>query len=370
MKFLLCIINILTINIFVFSQYSNALPSAGKFSYNCTYDGFLESYLLEKSPKNIYEFSFLSPTWSLKEVYQKANLGKHAAQFPKAQLVHLKTNNLEEYCYVKDGSLYSMGFVQDVAFTKDHKLTVKYFPHRRLFFVNGKKGNRYSNNYTAEIRLSKNDCRNIFFQDDSIKYSIVVSEQVIINGEGPLNLSTNSHQVQRHDVAKDVRISIKSKKFGSTWKDNIFASTSWPKELQEIFPNGKYEHIFFLAKDMTGVFMEYDIINDDVKNFKFQQMELSPLSYNIDYDDANVIAHPNPTTGPINFELFNYPFGNYRVEVYNLVGMKISSKEFSTSDGRSLKADFSSLKKGTYMYSIFDQNNKKITTKRMVIIDI
>ncbi len=361
---------ILTTRLIVsYGQFAGALPSVGKNSFHCIYEGYMEPTMFDKNAKGFYDLSFLKSPWSITETYQKANAGKYAKLFPKATMVHLKTNNEEEYLMIKNGGLYSLGKVVDVQSTRGKQMVVRYLPSKRIFQTGSKKGSKYNNNYTQEIRFSKLDFVTPLFTEDSIKIVAIVNEQVTVIGEGPMLLPNFNHEVQKHESMMDSKVSVKVKKGKGQWTEtNISPTAILPKELCPI--NAKFYQVKFLSDVVKNVVVMYDLFNDGVRNFSFQQNEISPLSINIDHEDSHVIAHPNPTFGAISFELFNYPFGNYKLEVYNVIGKKILSADFNAGDGRSLQADLSSLKKGTYLYSIFDGNGKKITTKRVSIIEI
>jgi hypothetical protein len=128
-----------------------------------------------------------------------------------------------------------------------------------------------------------------------------------------------------------------------------------------------YSKILFLCNDFAGPLLSYNVIDDEIKNIAFQENEVSPLSINFNYDEGEIIAWPNPTIGPITLQVFNYPYDEYKLEIYNIVGKKIFTKSFNPSDGRTLNVDLSILKKGTYIYSIFDGKGKKLLTKRIGI---
>jgi len=87
--------------------------------------------------------------------------------------------------------------------------------------------------------------------------------------------------------------------------------------------------------------------------------------------DANLItAFPNPSFGNVSIQMVNYPLGEYRMKVYNVVGKELWAESFLLRSNRVFKADLLHLSKGTYLYSIFDKNGKKLVTKRIAILSI
>ena len=83
-----------------------------------------------------------------------------------------------------------------------------------------------------------------------------------------------------------------------------------------------------------------------------------------------ITAYPNPSFGNVSIQMVNYPLGEYRMKVYNVVGKELWTESFQLRSDRVYKADLMHLSKGTYLYSIYDKNGKKIVTKRIAIISI
>lgn len=83
-----------------------------------------------------------------------------------------------------------------------------------------------------------------------------------------------------------------------------------------------------------------------------------------------ITAYPNPSFGSVSVQMVNYPLGEYRMKVYNVVGKELWAESYQLRSNRVFKADLMHLRKGTYLYSIFDKNGKKLVTKRIAIISI
>ena len=87
-------------------------------------------------------------------------------------------------------------------------------------------------------------------------------------------------------------------------------------------------------------------------------------------DYSMITAYPNPSFGSVSVQMVNYPLGEYRIKVYNVVGKELWTESYQLRSNRVFKADLMHLRKGTYLYSIFDKNGKKLVTKRIAIISI
>lgn len=83
----------------------------------------------------------------------------------------------------------------------------------------------------------------------------------------------------------------------------------------------------------------------------------------------DVSTFPNPSFGNVSFNFENTPSGIYTIQVYNILGKKLWSKDVTLSSNKPIYADLTNLKKGTYLYSVYDSSGNKITTKRLVILN-
>ena len=84
---------------------------------------------------------------------------------------------------------------------------------------------------------------------------------------------------------------------------------------------------------------------------------------------ADVSTYPNPSFGTVNFTFENCAIGDYTIQIYNVLGKKILSKNISVDSTKTSRLDLTMLKKGTYLYSVYDSSGSKITTKRIVILN-
>ncbi len=81
-----------------------------------------------------------------------------------------------------------------------------------------------------------------------------------------------------------------------------------------------------------------------------------------------VYAFPNPAIVNVRFEFANLPAGEYRLTIYNILGVEVWNRRYFINGPRTEKVDISSFRKGTYLYTITDEKGKTITTKRLIVI--
>lgn len=82
----------------------------------------------------------------------------------------------------------------------------------------------------------------------------------------------------------------------------------------------------------------------------------------------DIYVYPNPSFGIVRFDLVNIPVGEYQLEIYNILGVRLRSYSMDVDGPMSYPLDLSDLKKGTYIYRLVDTYQKTLRSKRLVII--
>jgi Secretion system C-terminal sorting domain len=355
-------------------SYLNALPKVGDIKYSCEHLSKVEPFMVSFDNKENWDFNFLLSYWSIKEVYKDAKSSKHFKLFPTATLVLCKMDGEEEFFFTKNGGLYSLGKVIDVTYNAKGREVIRYEPHRLIMVANKKVNQFYDNGYKVILKFAQKDMLDgttlIQEKYDSLFVEVSMRENAKITDEGNIIYSNTSKKVQKHEVIVTPLVKIKVKNQNDlNWKVYEKKYLSFiPDELSDFIFNQKFSRVDFICPDYKGILLSYTIQNSSIGNFYYQDEEPSPYMRNINYDTFDAIANPNPTTGNVSVRLFNYPFDNYSLELYNVVGKKIFTKAFTRKSGRNLKTDISSLKKGTYLYSVLDAKGRKLITKRISLI--
>lgn len=86
------------------------------------------------------------------------------------------------------------------------------------------------------------------------------------------------------------------------------------------------------------------------------------------YYSQEINAYPNPTLGPLTFDVSGHGSGNYTVSIFNIVGMKVMEENMAIQDGSQWKTNVSHLRKGTYIYTIHTEAGEKLGTKRFIVL--
>lgn len=358
-----------------YGQSTKSLPQAGDTYYRCTHIEKSETFLVNPTDIGYWDFGFLRSYYTIKENFEKASTGKFSKSFPGSTLVWKKANGTEEYLYTKDGGLYSLGMAMEVPYKKSRWEILRYEPAKKIMQAGTKKGQQWTQKYTMVVKIARADVtvasNFIPAQYDSLLLEIEYSENGEYTDDGDLSYGQNTTAVSRIEYNMSQFLRTKSKKGNGKWQNyEKFNGNTLPPALSSMLRFQKYSRVEFYSPDYAGPMVAYEVINNGIPTVEYQNRDIAANVMHLTHDDNGIVAYPNPTFGPVVIDLFNYPYDQYNFEVYNIVGKRIFSKSFSPKDGRQLKVDLSQLKRGTYMYSVFDGTGRKIVTKRVSLISI
>ncbi|MBK8554820.1 MAG: T9SS type A sorting domain-containing protein [Lewinellaceae bacterium] len=83
---------------------------------------------------------------------------------------------------------------------------------------------------------------------------------------------------------------------------------------------------------------------------------------------VGVAAFPNPAVDWVRFDCTNLPKADYTLKIFNIVGKVVWREDYALSGNKSIRVDLEDFKKGTYLYSLSDQDGNVIGTKRLVVL--
>lgn len=229
----------------------------------------------------------------------------------------------------------------------------------------------FSEEYTRRIVINANELalsgvRIKNNSSDSIRIDVKTKANTKADATGLAYFKTYSSSVLRvrTDIVESIQLYEKSN--GAWVKIN---RSKMAFELNTMLPERRSYSFYDYFSDISILPLVH-LVQDESGNLlrADYQVDIMENPLFLISDVQNIVAYPNPTFGDIRFELVNYPTGKYRVEVYNIIGKKLWTKSYNVDNAKVIKENFSFLKKGTYLYSIFDSNENKLATKRIAII--
>ena len=301
--------------------------------------------------------------------------GNSSADFPDADLMSTQGGVTEIYYDVfnnrideigRAGQDFGFGDI-DIPFTFEEKPVVRRAP---ISF-----GDVYDNDNVANVTVGID-----IFPDsilailgpfanfiDSVRVSLDISNSATVDAWGTIVLPNGSFETirERVETTQDTKLFIR-------------ALGAWNEAGQEILDLLGPAAEFFGEQTFTTYNFYSDVEKEILVSANEQDGELVSVTYKGDgivtstkqltYTDAEITAYPNPSFGPITFDVGAYGNGFYQLTVYNIVGKQIISDSFEVSNNRSFETNLSQLRKGSYIYTIHNERGDKLGTKRFIIL--
>jgi len=128
-----------------------------------------------------------------------------------------------------------------------------------------------------------------------------------------------------------------------------------------------YSYLSNESKEPIAVF-GLDGNETEVEFVEFKSLEVNSVANTNNNLNPNLYAFPNPAINEVKFEFSDLKRGDYDLKIFNILGLEVYGESYKVSGSKTVKIDISRLKKGTYLYSLMDENGKSIVTKRLIVI--
>lgn len=340
-----------------------AIPNEGnRYIYSKEYKSF--TYNFFDKTDDTWNVNFLKPVYQFESAFSSASNHRIQGRTVAADLAY-KTPDGQIYFLVKqNGALYCKTAYINSEWTKSGLMRVDFSPYEPIIYSE----KRQAHNYEATITIQKSEIAPKFdwLSTKANTFKLVLNYTVddVETSNGILEYANIKAKCIRQTT--EYRVNYKfyliSKKSTLEYSLNPFLL---PGRFRDEVVWSNFKQIKYYLDGYFDAALAFKSNGREVKDLKIQFKSDAKL---IDENSREIISFPNPTYGEVFFDLINYPKAKYRLEVYNVIGRKIFSKTFGDSSNSDMMADLTELKKGVYLYSIFDENNKKLTSKRISIV--
>lgn len=321
-----------------------------------------------------WDFRSLSGPFARETRFLEASEGSAPEDFPDADMVSISANAQEIYYQSFNNKIIEVGRAGE--FVPGFDIPVAYeelptFRRAPISFGDVDDDEAIANVEIGADIIPEELLESVPIDFDSLRISLQTNSENIVDAWGTLRMPDGDYEVLRDKVSTTTETKIFAKVQFLGWNEIPVALLEGLGEFADAF--GVTEtttYNYYSANDkeiIASVLLdEEDVITNVEYKGNIIINEIKVLA-----PDANLItAFPNPSFGNVSIQMVNYPLGEYRMKVYNVVGKELWAESFQLRNNRVYKADLMHLSKGTYLYSIFDKNGKKLVTKRIAIISI
>jgi hypothetical protein len=323
----------------------------------------------EAGGNKVWDFSTIQGLFVMETVFHRASSGRAARQFPSANAVLQLSGGVENYFQLTDGEVVELGVAGSDPIDIGMQLTGHYYPPlvSKKAPLDFREEQKQSSALIFPLRISQLPdtlFADFPFRPDSIRLRIQVERTDVADAWGILLIKEqifNVLRVKRSEVTR-TRIDVKSGFF--PWIDisDIFGIGELGTQRSTTYfyyDEREKEPIVTLNADENGDIVRADYIYNDQTAADFRAAIPN---------ERGLHVYPNPSYGMVSLNFVDLAPGRYTVRVRNILGVSKWESTFVVDGNKRAKADLSGFEPGTYLYSLVDDNNNIIRTKRLVII--
>ena len=204
---------------------------------------------------------------------------------------------------------------------------------------------------------------------DSIRLRVAIERATIVDGWGKLTIPGGTYdvlrekQIEERETLMDVKIGIGPL---SQWVDVTDLISGFDFLGKDTITT--YSFYNNTEKEAIAVVTVDNLNNDLVNSVEYKDNGIQTSIRYVDTGKPDLVAYPNPAINEVRIDFFNLPPSNYTLKIYNILGIVVWENKYSISGDRSEKIGLTDLRKGTYLYSLVNDDGKIISTKRLMIM--
>jgi hypothetical protein len=323
-----------------------------------------------------WDFTTLQSPFTTQTVYKDANEGDFAANFPSADLV-AQTNEVGELYYHVSNDIFELvgfagedpaGFGVEVATQFDPPYTERRAP-LNFFDVNQTES-------ALLVPFAAEDIPGDIFDGlpvtpDSIRIRVAIDLLDVVDAWGTLTIPGGIYDVlrEKRTEIRETRVDIKVGFFSWTDVTDILLAGAGPPLTDFLGADTTITYNFLSdeAKEPIAV-VSTENDGETVTQVQFKSNDITSDVKVISEVKPGVYAYPNPAIVNVRFEFSNLDPGDYQLKIINILGVEVWSQKYQISGNRTERVNISFLRKGTYLYSLVNEDGKTLTTKRLIVI--
>lgn len=325
-------------------------------------------------PNQRWDFSSLQSPFTRQTLIRAASEGMYTRQFPNASMMTPLSDNAEAY-YRATSNAQQQTFQVLGLFGKDPvNFGIDVLTKLNPPLVERRAPLQYRDNHHTEAALllafSADDLpaavlNQLPITPDSLRVRVSIDRDDEVDAWGKLVIPGGIYDVLR-EKRREVRETRVDAKIGFLgWQD-----------ITALIPNSEFAgkdttlYYYFLSNDAKEpiAIATMDATQQRPVRVEYKANDLTTDVQNVKALKPGVYAFPNPAIVNVRFEFSNLPAGNYKLSIYNILGSEVWHQRYYINGQRIEKVDISSLRKGTYLYSLQDDRGRTISTKRLVVV--
>ncbi|MFN7115845.1 MAG: T9SS type A sorting domain-containing protein [Saprospiraceae bacterium] len=320
-----------------------------------------------------WDFSSLTADFTQRQIFTSPSNGTAGADFPGANLLYVN-GTVENYLQVTNQEVRLLGYYGADPVGIGFNAAIRYNPpivERRapIQFFDIKPASSgvlfpfHPNVIPDAIR------QRLPFTPDSLRIRIAINRTDVVDGYGNLTIPGGTYPVLREKRTqyREARLDAKVPPLG--WLDVTDVAIQ-AAGLSSLGVDTTVTYNFFnnTSKEPIAIVT----LNSDQATPRLVQYKSNRLRTDVTEVEAaspQVLAFPNPAAGKVQFRLNAVKAGQYRLKLYNVLGIEVFSENLQMPGGQfEMTLDLTKWEAGTYFYNLMDSQGIISATKQLVIL--
>lgn len=317
-----------------------------------------------------WDFTRLKSPYTLQTVVRDPSMGIGNRRFPTSELLIAIEDEVEAYFDLQPDRLLLLGLYGEDPLDLDLQLAMRFsppLPERRAPL-------RYRDAYTDQSNaaipfsaetLPRSVLEELPITPDSLRLRIAIKREAEIDAWGLLTIPGGIYDVLRERRVERRTLRLDAKIGSLDWQD----ITGLVSRMEPLGNQISVTHTYLSNSALEPIATVY-LNNSEtiVERVTYKANDFTTDIQEVGALKPGVYAFPNPAIVNVRFEFSGLPPGNYRLTIYNILGVERWSRQYRIDGRRTEKVDISKLSKGTYLYSLTDEEGKTIVTKRLMVV--
>lgn len=316
-----------------------------------------------------WNFTSLSAPFTTSNVFKAANTGLNFPLFPNTEIVVELQAGVEAYYNLTSSAVEYAGYVGEDPIGLGIEAVTQFSPK----YIERRSPMNYGDTHQMEANLTlpfaSEDIPIDIFGDfpvtpDSIRIRIAFDRSDEIDAWGTMRIPGGLY-----DVLREKRVEIRETRVDAkipflSWQD---VTDLLPLEALGADTTTTYYYFSNEAKEPIAVARTRDN-EQTITSIEYKAENVMTSLNNLEAKKPGVYAYPNPAIVDVRFEFTNLERGLYHLKIYNILGLEIWKKSYQINQSLTDSVRLSGFRKGTYLYSLEDNDGKTLMTKRLMIV--
>ncbi len=201
---------------------------------------------------------------------------------------------------------------------------------------------------------------------DSIRILVETTRDDIVDAWGTMTIPGGTFEVLREKRTefRDTRIEVRV--LPLDWFDVTPLISS---QIDQLGESTIYSYFFFNNEEKEPIAVIRQNEEEEVINVEYKFFDIGSFTQETsNHLKPEIAAWPNPAINDVEFRFSGLTPGNYNLKIYNILGIPVWEGDYFINSFKNVKIDLFDFQKGTYLYSLTNEEGKTISTKRLVVL--